>query len=446
MKKWLCIICGWIYDEAKGWPADGILPGTRWQDIPEDWLCPDCGVAKADFEMIEMSHSELEDTTATVAQVASPIVIIGSGYAGYSLAEAIRARSSDKEIKLFTADAGINYSKPALSNALAKQKSPQDLINETALVIEQRLNIRVHARCRVLSIETDKKLIQTDLGPQSYSKLILALGAKPLKIAISGDGAEDVLSVNDWQDYQVFHGRLEGIHSVTIIGTGLIGCEFANDLASRGYRVNVVGIAGWSMDRLMPQAIGEELQLAMSTLGVQFHLNNSIGAIEKRGNGYQVTLTNGEQFATDLVLSAVGLVPSIELAQAAGIECRRGIVVNGGLRTSAADVYGLGDCVEINGQLLPYLAPINHGIRALAECVLGRPTMAQYPVMPVIVKTPIYPLTLVAPAPNQEGEWLVEHESTGKRGLFYNPQQELKGFVLSGELVNERQQWMDKML
>ena len=54
MKKWECIVCGWIYDEEKGWPEDGIAPGTKWEDVPEDWLCPDCGVGKEDFEMVEI--------------------------------------------------------------------------------------------------------------------------------------------------------------------------------------------------------------------------------------------------------------------------------------------------------------------------------------------------------------------------------------------------------
>lgn len=54
MKKWECLICGFIYDEAEGWPDDGIAPGTRWEDVPEDWECPECGVSKADFEMVEV--------------------------------------------------------------------------------------------------------------------------------------------------------------------------------------------------------------------------------------------------------------------------------------------------------------------------------------------------------------------------------------------------------
>ena len=54
MKKWECIVCGWVYDEVEGWPEDGIEPGTKWDEIPEDWVCPDCGVGKEDFEMIEI--------------------------------------------------------------------------------------------------------------------------------------------------------------------------------------------------------------------------------------------------------------------------------------------------------------------------------------------------------------------------------------------------------
>lgn len=54
MKSWQCIVCGYVYDEATGDPEHGIAPGTRWEDVPESWECPDCGVAKADFEMIEL--------------------------------------------------------------------------------------------------------------------------------------------------------------------------------------------------------------------------------------------------------------------------------------------------------------------------------------------------------------------------------------------------------
>ncbi|MEC7864700.1 MAG: rubredoxin [Pseudomonadota bacterium] len=55
MKRYLCLICGLIYDEAQGWPDDGIEPGTKWENVPENWACPDCGAGKEDFDMIEIT-------------------------------------------------------------------------------------------------------------------------------------------------------------------------------------------------------------------------------------------------------------------------------------------------------------------------------------------------------------------------------------------------------
>ncbi len=445
MKKWLCIICGLIYDEAKGWPADGIAAGTRWEDVPDDWLCPDCGVGKADFEMIEV---KTEAVAAVVAEAEPekepPLVIIGSGYAGYNLADALRQRTTEKEIVVFTADDGANYSKPGLSNALARDKAADELVTETVLDIEQRLDIRIHARCRVQRIDPETQTLFTDYGTQKYSKLILALGAAPIRLPFNGDGG-DVLSVNDLEDYRVFRERLEGRRHVTIIGNGLIGCEFANDLSGKGYEVAVVGLTGWAMDRLLPQQIGEQLQANLSDQGVSWYLENTVELIERQGEGYRLTLKDGQVLETDLVVSAVGLKPRTELAETAGVTCNKGIVINGGLRTNVNNIFALGDCAEIQGQLLPYIAPINFGLRALADCLLGRPTMAQYPLMPVMVKTPALPLTLLTPTPDQTGHWQVEQTEQGMRGLYIADDGRILGFALAGDLTAERQQWTDKI-
>ena len=446
MKKWLCVICGLIYDEAKGWPADGIAAGTRWEDVPDNWLCPDCGVGKSDFEMIEISSDSNADAVAeAVVEKAAPIVIIGSGYAGYGLAEALRQRTADQEILIFTADDGANYSKPGLSNALARGKSADELVSETVLQLEQRLNIRIYAHCKVQRIDPDAHVLHTALGEQPYSKLILALGAAPIRLPFAGSGAADVVSVNDLQDYRVFRHKLENAKHVTIVGNGLIGCEFANDLAAQGIKVSVVGLTGWPMDRLLPEQIGQQLQSNLTDMGVNWHLNTTVDQIERDGDAYQLTLVNGEQLNTDLVVSAVGLKPRTELAETAGVLCNRGIVVNGGLRTNVQDIYALGDCVELQGKLLPYIAPINFGLRALADCLLGRPTMAQYPLMPVMVKTPALPLTLLPPEPDTEGEWLVERIEGGLRGLFIDANHTVQGFALAGDCTPERQQWMEQI-
>ena len=90
MARWECIVCGLIYDEKEGWPEDGIAPGTKWEDVPDDWTCPDCGVGKEDFELIPGSDDE--DSPVDEANSESPadvsarsVVVIGSGLAGYGL-------------------------------------------------------------------------------------------------------------------------------------------------------------------------------------------------------------------------------------------------------------------------------------------------------------------------------------------------------------------------
>jgi rubredoxin-NAD+ reductase len=79
MSKWECIVCGLIYDEKEGWPDDGIAPGTKWADVPEDWLCPDCGVGKEDFELLEEAAVEAapHHEEPVVDKEHAPIVILG---------------------------------------------------------------------------------------------------------------------------------------------------------------------------------------------------------------------------------------------------------------------------------------------------------------------------------------------------------------------------------
>lgn len=454
MKKWLCIICGLIYDEAEGWPNDGIVPGTRWEDVPEDWLCPDCGVGKADFEMIEITDDAPEvapmtlvpladAVAAPVGAPAGPLVIIGSGHAGYGLAEAVRARDSERVIHVITADDGGLYSKPMLSNALALDKDAEALLDESALAIERRLNIRVHAFCSVERIDTEAKRVVTRLGELDYGQLVLATGARPIRIPVLGE-ADALLSVNDLGGYRELRRRLMALGRdarVVIIGDGLIGCEFANDLVQAGHKVEVVGLAERPLSRLLPEAGSRVLSEALSALGVGWHLECSVMRVVAEGDCYHLTLTDGSELEADLVISAVGLVPNIELAQAAGADCGRGIRVDGFLSTSLPEVYALGDAVEVDGLLLPYLAPINAGLRALASTLTGSPTAVNYPVMPVLVKTPAAPICVVVPP--AEVNWRVVTTADGIEAGGYDDGGRLLGFALVGEsAMARRSEWV----
>jgi rubredoxin-NAD+ reductase len=443
-KTWLCIVCGLIYDEALGWPQDGIVAGTRWEEVPEDWKCPECGVGKADFEMLDISEHVEAVAVASVPMAAplkvpasvsalarQPIVIIGSGYAGYGLAQALRKADPQVEIRVVTQESGHLYSKPALSIGLAQGKSAEALSGESPLSIEKRLNIRVYAHCKVQVIDSAARVLRTSLGDMEYGQLVLASGAQPIRLPIQGE-TDALLSVNNLQDYRGFRERLVGMQRVAILGDGLIGCEFANDLANSGFAVDVIGLGRWPMERLLPAEAGQSLQDALSNLGVKWHLQNTLEAIESASQGYRLTLANGQTIETDLVLSAVGLRPDLTLAESAGLAVGRGIQVDARLQTSRPGIYALGDCIEIAGQLLPYLAPITQGIQALSKTLLGQPTAVDYPLMPVTVKTPAAPLCLLAPAATCVGEWRCTPTDDGLSAGFHDADGTLHGFVLLG--------------
>ena len=441
MRKWLCIVCGWIYDEAKGWPDDGIVPGTKWEDIPEDWMCPECQVGKADFEMLDITDVVIEEPS--IVNVVEPIVMIGSGHAGYQLASALRHQSKDVSITLFTADDGAIYSKPSLSNALALGKDGHSLVRETALSWEQRLNIRVYPHTQVTQIDRVNKKIQTSIGEYPYGRLVLATGASPIVIPIQGD-TSDVYSVNDLADYRLFREKLATKQHVTILGDGLIGCEFANDLAAHGIKVTVVGLCQSAMGRLIPEELGHALQNALSQIGVEWKLQNSIHSIQAVNGHYQVQLQDGQLLVTDLILSAVGLRPNITLAQATGLNTARGICTGLDHRTSDTSIFALGDCAEVDGQWMPYISPINQAISALADNLLGKTQTTQLQDSPVIVKTPILPLSLL-PAIG-DGKWHVEQHDDEWSAVFYDTTGKLTGFALLGrQLQQHRSQWLAKL-
>ncbi|EGR2324396.1 FAD-dependent oxidoreductase [Vibrio alginolyticus] len=470
MRKWLCIICGLIYDEAQGWPSDGIAPGTAWEDVPDDWLCPDCLVGKADFEMIEITDDAPLEEVAAVSSVSveasvqrntaqplpsevtqpvfsnDPIVIIGSGHSGYQLAAALRAQSETVAITVFTADDGALYSKPALSNALVMNKDGDALQSESALKWESRLNIRVYPHTRVEQIDRANSTLHTSIGKYAYSRLVLATGASPIEIPIEGDRSW-VMSVNDLVDYRRFRSELQDKKRIAILGDGLIGCEFANDLIESGYEVTVIGLGQWPMERLIPQQLGESLQSALAERGVQWALQDSIARIEPRSESSAVLhLNSGKQIEADLVLSAVGLKPNVSLAERAGLEVGRGIKVNQFGQTSDENIYSLGDCVETEQGWQPYIAPINQMIPSVAKSLLGDVAPISLTPTPVIVKTPILPLTIFPVAAEEQGQWYIETQADELTAAFYSPEGAMLGFALLGRKVQSlRGPWLDQL-
>ena len=367
-----------------------------------------------------------------------PIIIVGSGLAGYTLLKEIRKRDTATPLTLVTADDGTFYSQPNLSNALTAGRTAAALAGASAEKMAAEQNATVMAQTRVTAIDAAAHRIRTDRGELEYSRLVLALGADPIPHGLEGDAADAVLAVNDLADYAAFRGALEGRKHVTVLGGGLIGCEFANDLAHAGFAVDVVHLGDWPLERLLPHEAGQRLAGSLGALGVNWHFGRTAKRVERAQEGYRVSLDNGETIAADVVLSAIGLRPRAQLAQAAGIPVGRGIRTDRQLETGIPDVYAMGDCAEVEGLNLPYVQPLMVQARALAATLTGTPTPVIYPAMPVMVKTPAHPVAVLPPKIGAAGGWKVECSDTGICALHTDAAGRLQGFALTGSETGRR--------
>ena len=368
----------------------------------------------------------------------STIVIIGSGLAGYTLIREIRKLDKAIPITLITREPGYFYSKPMLSTALASKKEASQLITTASEGMASQLGIDILAETDVSAIDATVQMLQTSTGQISYGKLVLALGSDQIRIPLEGNAASEVLTVNDLEDYEKFRQAIVGKKKVAILGAGLIGCEFANDLVLGGFEVDVIDLAPQVLGRLLPEPAAKALQNKLSEAGVRWHFSTTVKTVNRNGNALEISLANGASISCDVTLSAVGLKPRIDLAKAAGIKTGVGILVNRHLETSSSNVYSLGDCAEVDGLILPYVMPIMQAARALAPTLLGQVTALSYPAMPVMIKTPALPTIVSPPAKDTDGQWKTTTVEGGIEARFEAPDGKLLGFALMGSATTQR--------
>ncbi|MGS0893884.1 FAD-dependent oxidoreductase [Burkholderia stagnalis] len=346
-------------------------------------------------------------TRETVENRSDPVVIVGTGLAGYTVAREWRKLDDATPLVMISRDDGSFYSKPALSNALAQRKTPEQLAMSDARTMAEQLRATILTQCAVRRIRPHEHEIVLDDGRvRRYRALVLATGADARRVPCEGDGAADVLSVNDLTDYARLRGELSDCCSVALLGAGLIGCEFANDLVAAGLTVTVIDPADAPLSRLLPPEAGQVFGRALSEAGVQLRLGAGVRSIARLARGYRLALTDGGYLEADLVISAIGLVPRTALAREAGLDVADGIVTDAGCRTSAPDIFALGDCAAIEGRVRPYVLPIMHAARVLAQGLRGTPARVAFPVMPIVVKTPAIPAVVVTAEAG--GRWTTE--------------------------------------
>ncbi|MEK9711362.1 MAG: FAD-dependent oxidoreductase [Thalassolituus sp.] len=365
----------------------------------------------------------------------APVVIIGSGLAGYNLAKELRKLAPEQDMLMITADDGRNYSKPMLSTGYGKNKGADELALSSAAAMAEQLNMTIRTNTLVTAIDPEAHTVSLGDETVEYSKLVLAWGAEAVAPRIEGDAGDLVFSINDLEDYARFRASADGKKRVLIMGAGLIGCEFANDMTAGGFECEVVAPCDQVFPTLLPVDAANAVQRGLEGIGVKFHLGPLVTRINRDGEGVVATLSNGDEVKVDVVVSAIGLRPRLDLAVKAGIKVNQGIVADRLLKTSAEDVYTLGDCAEVEGRVLLYVLPLMAAARALAKTITGTDTEVSYGVMPVTVKTPACPVVVSPPAGELAGRWIVEQEGNDVQAEFRNEAGDLLGYALTGAKV-----------
>lgn len=370
-----------------------------------------------------------------------PILVVGTGLAGFNTVKELRKLNPDVPVVMLTHDDGRNYSKPMLSNGFAKGKDADGLAMGSAADTAASLKVDVRTHIDVVGIDRANKRVLLPDAHLDYDKLVLAVGASTWTPPLQGDAVGEVFSVNNLTDYDHFRKALDGKKKVLILGGGLIGCEFANDLVNGGFEVELVEPQGRCLPLLLPDVASKAVAAGLEAAGVKFHFGPLAQGVDHGADGKLVTsLSNGAQVESDVVLSAIGLRPRIGLAQEAGLAVNRGIITDRFLRTSDPDIFALGDCAEVEGHVLPFVLPLMAASRALAKTLAGEETAVSYGVMPVTIKTPACPVVVIPVAGNVEGDWQVEAQGRNVRALFRAPDGSLKGYALTADAGKEKMQ------
>jgi rubredoxin-NAD+ reductase len=306
------------------------------------------------------------------------------------------------------------------------------------------LNVVLHQNVTVNDLNLEQQTVSVSGAVFHFSKLILATGAQAIRIPIQSNdnSASRVLSVNSLSDFVPFHAALVADMAVlpkktiVIMGAGLIGCEFANDLTTAGHTIHIVDPGTRALATLLPEPASEALQSALCAAGdVHFHWSRTVQTV----NANHVILNDGSILNADVVLSATGLRANVNLAKTAGLHCERGVVVDKQLCTSHPNIHALGDVAQYQHQgqssTMPYVMPIMNASKALAATLAGTPTEVVFPVMPIAIKTPACPVLVAPPPLDAVGQWQNKAEH-----IWYHesPTGTMQGFVLMGKQTSTR--------
>jgi len=295
------------------------------------------------------------------------LVVVGNGMAGARfVAELQRAAGDAFDLTVIGAEPYPAYNRILLSSLLAGDKTVEEL------ALEDGANLPVRRGERVVAIDRAARQIRTDRGATiSYDRLVLATGSNSVVLPIAGCNLPGVVAFRGVDDVtRMMAARESGDHAV-VVGGGLLGLEAAEGLRRRGFKVTVVHLMPWLMERQLDAPAAELLRATLEARGIRFELDATTEAVLGENRVQGVRLEDGRELPADLVVMAVGIRPNVQVAAEAGLACNRGILVDDALRSSDPAIHAIGECAEHRGRVYGLVAPLWEQARVLARHLAG---------------------------------------------------------------------------
>jgi NADPH-dependent 2,4-dienoyl-CoA reductase/sulfur reductase-like enzyme/nitrite reductase/ring-hydroxylating ferredoxin subunit len=279
---------------------------------------------------------------ATKSRPSAPqnVVIVGGGAAGFAAAEMLRREGFAGDITLLSNDADAPVDRPNLSKDYLAGSAPEEWmpLREKDFYAENNIDLRL--KTDVASIDIGSHHAVTADGARiAYDRLLLAMGAEPIRLDMPGAQQPNVHTLRSFADCRAIIADAKTARSAVVIGASFIGLETAAALRTRGIEVHVVAPEKRPMERILGPDMGDFIRALHEEHGVVFHLEDTVVAMD----GSKAKLKSGITLEAGLVVVGVGVKPRLTLAEQAGLKMERGVAVDAFLETSAKDVYAAGD-------------------------------------------------------------------------------------------------------
>lgn len=318
------------------------------------------------------------------------LVVIGNGMAGMrTIEEQLLSAPDQYAITVFGAEPHGNYNRIMLSAVLCGDKTLEDIvINDRQWYADNGIRLFAGEEKTVMRIDRkNRTVIALDGTVATYDRLLIATGSKAIIPAIPGNDLAGVISFRDIVDVNKMLEYAAHSQKAVILGGGLLGLEAANGLALRGMQVTVIHNHNVLLNRQLDQHAAALLQAELEQRGIKFKMAAKLNALLGDADAHirAVTFADGSELACDLFITAIGVQPNTALAQAAGLYCERGIVVNDTLQTYDPIIYAVGECIQHRGQTFGLVAPLFEQAKVCANH-LSEHGVAEYVTLPTATK------------------------------------------------------------